>query len=487
MTTPSPVQKGPMFALGVFFVAVLGLIVSLGYFAFPLSDDYGFAVAIAENGMRGHLLNMFYNASGRFVSNLLYVVSPMFVGNLTLYHALALIQVILLVLAIRCLIAACHRGGAGSAWLITLCLCAAFVAGLPSLRQTIYWLATSIVYFVPFLALFGLAALMAKAAFSPAALKKRHVVLLFGLLVLTMGGNEITASACLFFLLLAWGCARFTLHPKTRLFGYLFLAATVLLCFSFLTPGNFARIGTITQETGRTWQWEFLIRVLGGAFEGYKWFLIKPILPAVALICFFFKPRWTPSDFGLSLRKRLLIVFVLGCTLFFGEYLLAYVSGKRAPATRIQCAMYDSAFVFALAAAAFLMKDILRLRDRLIHRFGTRALLAASAAVILAIGLQPSVVNGVRNLANGDLAAYREAWHHRLALIPPKPLGKNLVLTLPVIELEPAPVAFGDVLVPSPKEGFGVLIAFARYYGLKGVLVEPAPSQRGKSTDGTEE
>lgn len=370
---------------------------------------------------------------------------------------------------------------------MTLCLCAAFIAGMPSLRQTFYWLAASIVYVVPFNALFGLAAGMAMAAFSPAALKKHHVALLFGLLLFAMGGNEITAAACLFFLLLAWGCARFTHHPKTRLFGYLFLAATVLLCFSLQAPGNFARIGTIAPESGTTWQWKFLIRVLGGSFEGYKWFLITPILPAVALVCFFFEPRWTPSDFGLSRRKRLLIVFAFGCILFFGEYLLAYVAGRRAPASRMQCAMYGSAFVFALGAAAFLMKDILRLRAWLAQRFGARALLGVGAVVMLAIGMQPTVVSGVRNLVNGEFVAYREAWLHRLALIPPKPLGENLVLTLPLIEQQPFPVAFEDILDPSSSKSPGRQGAFSHYYGLKGVFVEPAPAQRRKNTDGTEE
>jgi len=479
-------KKIPTIGLSAFFLAILGLFAFLGFFVFPIADDHLYAMSVTHNGTFSHFLHMYTTASGRFAANLLYGVTAIFVGNLTLYHTVAAIHIVLLVLCVRALVAACHEGGKSSCWLITLCLCAAFVAGLPSSRQTLYWLCGTIVYFIPFNALFGVWAITAMLAFSPFSVKKRHMAILFGLLPLAMGGNEITASTCLFFFFLAWICARRTGHPQKRLFGYLLLTATVLLLFSFLAPGNFVRAGEIASESGRSWQWKFLLRPFGGAFEGYKWIFATPVLPAVALCCLYLKPRWKPCDFGLSPTKRAAIVLGLGCLLFFGEFLLAYLAGKRAPSARIQTAIYASAFAFTLAATVFLMKDILWLRSWLAQRIKANTLLAAAGgAAILMTLAQPNVSSAIRNLANGELFAYREAWLNRLALIPPEPSGENLVLTLPALPSQPYPVAFEDFLDSSDKKHQWIRLAFARYHGLKDITVDHAPAAPGNIVNGS--
>lgn len=475
LSFPVADRKGPVIGLGVFFFATLGLFAFLGYFAFPIADDHGFAMSVARDGVLRIFFHMYTTVSGRFASNMLYGVAPVVVGNLGLFHALAFTQILLLVIAMRFLIAVCHDGGRSAAWFMTLCLSAAFIAVLPSPSQSLYWLSGSIVYFVSFNALFGVAAVLAFAGFSPERLQKYHAAILFVLLLLAMGGNEITASACEAFLFAAWVCSWYTRHPARRFFGGAFLAATVMLLFSFLAPGNFVRVEEIGPDLGRTWQWKFLLQSLGGAFEGYKWLLFTPVLPAIALCCLYLRPRWVPRDFGLSLPKRVTLVLIFACLLFFGEFLLVYITSKRAPYARITNAIYCSAFVFALAATAFLMRDVLRLRTWLAQRFTVSKMTAAVGALtVLLVLVQPTVRSAVYNLTTGEFAAFRAVWLERLALIPPKELAKDRVLTLPALRSRPFPLIFRDLEESQAKHQW-IKSDFAAYYGLKDVIIEGTP------------
>lgn len=458
--------------LGSCFLLVLALFAGLGYFAFPIADDHSFAMELDRRGTFGLFSYMYANNSGRYMANLLYTVTGPAVANLAVYHCVALFQIAVLVVVMRALVAACHDGSRGSAWFMTLCLSAAFISGLPSPSQGLYWLCGSIVYVFSFNAFFGLAAVLAAIAFSPGAIKKYHVIFLGIFLLFAMGGNEVTAAVCEFFLFAAMVCAWRTNHPKKRLFMYVFFAGTVLLLASFLAPGNFGRMDVIGDKAGRPWQWRFLINALGGAFEGYKWLMYTPLLPAIALCCLRLNPRWTPGEFGLTTRQRVVIVLVAGGLLFFGEFLLVYVTSKRAPYARIVNAIYHGTFMFSLAATAFLLRDVLRLRDRLAVRFGMGRLLAiAGMLTLFLMGAQPTVRHAAMNLVNGEFAAVRSVWLERLAMLPPKEQAKDSVLTLPALRSRPFPLIFRDLEEDQAKHQW-IKGIFASYHGLKGVRIE---------------
>ncbi|SBW08691.1 membrane hypothetical protein [uncultured delta proteobacterium] len=467
--------------LGCCFGLLLGLFCFLGYFAFPIADDHSFALALERIGSFGLFTEMYFKAAGRYTANLLYSVTGVLVANPGWYHAIALFQISCLVAAIRALVSACHAGSRGSAWLITLCLSAAFIATLPSPSQGLYWLPGTIVYFVSFNALFALGAVMGIAAFTPSRLRKWHGAAGFILVIVIMGVNEITACVTEFFLLAAWVCALRRKHPATRFFGCLFLVGTIGILVSLSAPGNFNRLDEIDELVDRGWKWGFLLNSLGGAFEGYKWLVHGAVLPAIAVSTLYFIPRWVPDGHGLTLPRRLALVLALGCMLFFGEFLFVYISTKRAPYARIVNAIYDGTFVYALAAAAFLMQDILRLRTWLALRFGTRKVLAVAAALaVLFMALQPTVTAAVRNTVNGEFAAYRKVWLERLALIPPKPEGRDIVLALPPLRSRPFPLIFRDLEEQQAKHQW-VKSVFAEYHGLKDVrIVREKADQPGK-------
>ena len=469
----SRTAKVPKSALifGVFFATILILFAWLGYYSFPIADDLSYAMSVKEKGLWKLISTLYVEGSGRYVSNILFGLAGMAVHNLTLYHLTALIHIVVLVLSIFALISVCHRGGLASTWLITLCLATAFLAGLPSPSQGLYWQCGSLVYFIPINAMFGIAAILGIAAFSPGEHKPWHNVLLFCLLFIVMGSNEITAAVCFFFLCLAWIVAFSKKHPKTRFFGYTIAVGFVLLLLSFGAPGNFARAAGIAEHNNRPWEWKFLINSLGGAFEGYKWLIRTPFLPSLAFCLLFFRPRWNPVPTRHGLAKRFAIAVILGCLLFFGEFLLVYISSKRAPYARIMNAIYDGSFLFFLATAAFFMGDIQRAATRVVQRFGTsRAIAAAGLLVIITTIAQPTVNSAARNLANGEFAAYRSVWMQRLAMIPPYPSGKDTVLDLPALHSRPFPLIFRDLEEEEAKHQF-IISDFARYHGVKEVRI----------------
>ena len=462
-----------MYLVGAWCGAVLLLFAWLGYYAFPIADDLFYAMSVKEKGLPQFLASLYMEGSGRYVSNIFFGLFGLIVHNLTLYHFTALFHVGILVFSVFALVSVCHGGSRASAWLITLCLASTFLSGLPSPSQGLYWQCGSLVYFIPFNATFGAAAVLGIAAFSPGNLKTWHCALLFCLLVVIMGSNEITAVACLFFLGLAWLLALRKKHPKTRFFGYAVVVGLVLLLLSFGAPGNFARAADITEQHSRPWQWKFLINSLGGSLEGYKWLVRTPFLPSLVFCLLLFKPRWNTTFAGPSLPKRLALAFALGCLLFFGEYLLVYVTSKRAPYARIMNAIYDGSFLFFLACAGFFMRDMQHAVSRGIQRFGVKKMTAAAGILVVAATLaQPTISAAVYNLAAGEFAAYRSVWLRRLAMIPPRPLGNDMILDLPALRSRPFPLVFRDLEEKEAKHQF-IAEDFARYHGLKGIRIVP--------------
>jgi hypothetical protein len=268
--------------VGVCCACLVLLFIALGVYAFPIADDHTYGMSSFDCKT---LADIYRNSSGRYVSSALLLIFTGFSDNLPVYHALASLHIAMLLAALRALVAACHEGE--GAWLLTLCLAAAFLAGFPSPSQGLYWLSGSFTYFPAFNAMFGVAAALCGLAFSPATWDRLRAALLFLCIIVCMGCDEITAAACAFMLCIAWGWAVFSRHPCSRTFGRAAVCGLLLMLASFLAPGNFVRAADIG-----VWDWSYCINILGGAFEGYKWIFAKPVIPCMAFCVLFLRPRW---------------------------------------------------------------------------------------------------------------------------------------------------------------------------------------------------
>lgn len=449
-------------------IAVLTLFAWLGRYVFPIADDHSYGAQFFSQAFWETQIRLYHSWSGRYIANMLFAPLGSLSGNLTLYHLYASIHLALLVVAMRALVGAFHEGGGLRAWGITSALAASFMAGLPSPSQGLYWMSGAVTYFIPFNAFFGLMALVVHRVLQPARWTMLHSVILVLCLFITMGCNEITTASTAFFLVAMWAYAKFTNNSASRFLGFTALAALALLAFSFGAPGNFARAA----DDGKTaWSWGYLIPVLGGSFEGYKWFFRTPLVPSLLFCAFLLKPRWTPTS-NFSLKKLIPILAILACALFLGEFLLVYVSSKRAPYARINNAIYHSAFVFGLLAMGLLYghcrhffawaKNKLRNRELLFPVLG--------GLLLVFFAIQPSVFLGVRNLVNGEFAEYRAIWLTRLAMIPPRGQGTDIVLEMPALRSRPFPIVFRDLEESQSKHQW-IPEVFATFHGLKGVKI----------------
>ena len=452
-----------------FFSLILLLFASLGWYVFPIADDHSYFLQFGELNYWDVAKQVYFTGSGRYLSTFFLTFLSGYTDNLVLYHAYALILIVMLTASLFFLVTSCHRGRMVDALTMTLCLTVAFIAGMPSPSQGLYWMSGAFTFFPAFVATFIVIGAFCCMAFFPEKKPWPFVALAVAGLFVCMGCNELTAAACMFFLVLAYGVAHISGHSRRRLFGFLVLWGFVLLCFSFSAPGNFAR----TDAMHRPWEWRFMFNVAGGMFEGFKWFFRSPVIPAVLFCAVLLQPRWDATVTRCSATKRLVFWALLACALFFGEFLLVYVSSRRAPYARMNNAIFHAAFTFALFGGALMQDTIQRILRTGYTRMGKKVVFfCAGALLTVSIVFQPSVRASIRNYVNGEFAAYRATWLTRLAMLPPKDRAEGVVLTVPALRSRPFPIAFRD-LEESQEKHQWIKNAFTAYHGLRCVVVEP--------------
>lgn len=460
------------------FILLLAFFAWLGRYAFPIADDHSYGVAYRELGLWRLVTETYMRWSGRYVANIVVSLLGAMSDNVALYHWYPLFLILLLVFSLRFLVASCHKGTALDSWSITLCLAAAFLAGMPSLGQGLYWMCGAFTYFLAFPAIFVVAGCLCRYALfaefpEPERPGTGTAAACVAALFVSMGCNEVSAAVCLFILVFACGTAFYRRHERRRSFAAFTAWGVFFFLLAYGAPGNFARAEVIEN----IWQWKYLLHIGGGAFEGYKWLLRTPFLPAVLFCALSFSPRWRRDAALLPWKRRLLLLFLLGCLLFLGEFLLVYVSSKRPPYARINNAIYHSAFLWGLVMAGAMRNELRGLLCRWAGKYGPRKITAV-IGVTLCVSLlaQPSVTAALRNSLNGEFVAYRQVWLERLAMLPPKESASGVVLELPPLRSRPSPVIFRDLVEKQEKHSW-IADAFVRYHGLKGVLVTPGETQ----------
>ena len=477
-TTQHTTDKGVAAQAGIwcgFFSLILLLFASLGWFVFPIADDHSYFWDYGALNYWDVAKHVYFTGSGRYLSTFFLTFLSGYTDNLALYHAYALILIVLLATSLFFLVTSCHRGRLTCALTMTLCLTAAFIAGMPSPSQGLYWMSGAFTFFPAFVATFIVMGAFCRLAFFPEQKPGPPVALAAAGLFVCMGCNELTAAACMFFLVLAYGVAHVSAHSRRRFFAYLALWGFVLLCFSFTAPGNFAR----TDSMHRPWEWGFMFNVAGGTFEGFKWIFRSPVIPAILFCAVLLQPRWNATAMHYSVTKRLVFWVLLACVLFFGEFLLVYVSSRRAPYARMNNAIFHAAFTFALFGGALMLDAIQRLLRAQYAKFGKNMIFTCAGILLAAsIVFQPSVRASIRNYANGEFVAYRTIWLTRLAMLPPKDQAAGVVLTMPALRSRPFPIVFRDLEEHQEKHQW-IKKVFALYHGLQDVTVEPSEGGRG--------
>lgn len=243
-------------AVGAVLLASLGVysvFVALAVFAFPAADDYCYAAKVQLLGYIDAQRDWYLGWSGRFTATAL-ISAFALSGDIRAFYPLAPASV----LALTWLsFFALTKTVAGSGRSNVLVLAAAsalsviFLAGLPDVAQSVYWVAGSFTYQFGNLCLVALCALVTGrelASDSGAIRAALRFAASATVALAAVGTNEVTMISVLFLL----GCgtaASFTLRrDSARFWGGLLAVALAGTLLSLLAPGNALRADSVAAD-----------------------------------------------------------------------------------------------------------------------------------------------------------------------------------------------------------------------------------------------
>lgn len=246
----------PTTAVGAVLLGSLGVysvFLALAVFAFPAADDFCFAAKVHLLGYTNAQLEWYLGWSGRFTATAL-ISAFALLGDIHAFYPLAPASVLALTwLSFFALTKAVAGSGQSSVLVIAAAsaLSVIFLAGLPDVAQTVYWVAGSFTYQFGNVCLLALCALVAGRELSGDSGAIRAALRFFGSAVAALAGvgsNEVTMISMLFLL----GCgtaASVTLRrDNARFWGGLLVVALSGALVSLLAPGNAARADALSAD-----------------------------------------------------------------------------------------------------------------------------------------------------------------------------------------------------------------------------------------------
>lgn len=234
-------------------LAVLATFTALSVFAFPSADDFCYAVKVQELGFFGAQRDWYLSWSGRYAANGL-VSAFVLAGGLDRLYALAPVLVLLITSVAFFALVSTLAGPRYPIRVVlasSLALCVLFVAGLPDVAQTLYWVSGSFTYQLGNVSLLLLLALAAQQELSRGSSWSASVLRLAVASVLAWiaaGANEAT-MLCLLLLLGCGAVFSFAFRRGSAWFwtSLLLIAAAGALT-SLLAPGNAARAASLAGD-----------------------------------------------------------------------------------------------------------------------------------------------------------------------------------------------------------------------------------------------
>jgi hypothetical protein len=210
------------------FVVLPFLLISLnGFFAFPMGDDYTYALMGRKADLWTISVNEYNTWNGRFISNLLVVLNPIRWDNLILYRLIPAMLFLLFCCSIWALIRRFIRIQQNG--LIASMFVVLYIQGMPIVSEGLYWYTGSVTYLVGII-FFNYWIYFVFLVEN----NKRNWSFLF--LLLAAGCNEVLAIWCVLIsaLLIVKG-------NRSKFAAATFLLACATFCFIYFAPGNNVR------------------------------------------------------------------------------------------------------------------------------------------------------------------------------------------------------------------------------------------------------
>lgn len=444
----------------------------LGIYAFPIADDYSYALMFRKTGLIDSFQTMYATWSGRYLSNIVLALLGSLSRNTALYHLYPTFHIICLSWAVLAIVDACHTGNLKSKLFIGLIFIATYLAGMPSPSQGIYWMAGSFTYQLGINGLLGCLAVLVRTAVSHERPGPAGYTVLGLSAIACFGSNELSAATGFTAFTIFAAVAYFSRHPLRSWFVGAACAITPLFLCSFLAPGNFARAATQVHDPSPLHRlWFCFHRSLGGAFEGFKWLGLSAFFPAVLVTLPFFRPAWSGLPISRwSTRKNMLGFLIIGLGIFFCDYFITYWSSHKAPYSRINNAIHADAIIYGCAFFFIFHKQIQTFVNTKIFRkkfISSLTLFCIFFAVLLG---QKNISLSAYNMITGKLSTFKNEQELRYVAISSAP--EHTIL--PTLTHKPFPVFFRDI--DDKKRGW-ILNSFQAYWNISSLTFKHSSNE----------
>ena len=182
---PAPAARTFWYAAAL--AAALAPYVAVAAYIHPTADDFGYALDTRAEGYWAAQRHQWVTWNGRFASNLLVLANPMVGGSIAIYRLAAVAMIAATIAASYLLVRAISRAALDrrESLLCSLALTGVYLAGLPSLGESIYWFTGAVTYQLSSVLVMIQIALFLRAA------STAMVALAAALLIFVAGMNEV--------------------------------------------------------------------------------------------------------------------------------------------------------------------------------------------------------------------------------------------------------------------------------------------------------
>ena len=222
-----------------FLLILLGFLpfVVIGFFSFPMGDDFNYAVKGNELDMIEISINEYMTWNGRYFSNLLVVLNPIRFHSFLAYRLMPIFWVFSLsVCLVYFLKSLFNELSIGKLWLLSFMIILFYTNKLPIISEGLFWFTGAVTYWLGliFFIIYTTVAIRYYRKMYKNEIFQRFVLGI--LLILAMGFNEVASL----WLLSAHLFSLFYSNLRSRFWPYIVLCV-ILFCIVYFAPGNLVR------------------------------------------------------------------------------------------------------------------------------------------------------------------------------------------------------------------------------------------------------
>jgi hypothetical protein len=321
-----------------FWIAILLLLVLpfivLSFFVHPSADDYILSAIVKDVGRWNYLKSVYNIQSGRYAAHFILSYNPLVFGWDFGYRLIPIFLIVLFYHSIYCLVKniISDAMSIASKHLITLIFLLIYLNNIPSTTECIYWMTSSLIYFLPSILTIYTLALLAKTQ----QIDKDKPIIHFGiifLIIAIIGMTEINMFFLIEFMSLIILYEIFIKKHLNR--NHLICWVIILLAsiFEISAPGNYQRMQAFPEH------YQFFFAVKESLFAFVKISVSYIQSPSFIITTLIFI-SFLPTILGIDFIKKItnfspFILLPLSILILISLYFPVIFSTGMNPALRV--------------------------------------------------------------------------------------------------------------------------------------------------------